>query len=329
MNPVNIETIADNFLHKIRPRVGQSFNLTKMAKGLKCPADDVLKAIPILRNWGYTIKADKSGEYVFVSAPDSYLPAEISFGLKTKFIGKKIYSYRAVQSTNAIASRLAAVGTPEGTLIVAESQTRGRGRLGRKWYSPEKAGLYCSLILYPKINPSLAPGLSLVTAAAVAETIASYDDLDVKIKWPNDILVSGLKVGGILTELSAEIDRIAYVVVGVGVNINQKRSDFPSELRAIASSIRIGHKEKINRVEFLRRFLEKFEKEYLAFKKSGLTGTRKKVIKYSYLLGKEVKFRLGRKTLSGTAIDIDNIGRLVLDTPEGVVALNAGDVTTQ
>jgi BirA family biotin operon repressor/biotin-[acetyl-CoA-carboxylase] ligase len=329
MNPINIEIIANQLLQKFRIKAGQSLSPAKLAKMLKCFPEDIIKAILILRSWGYIIKADKTGQYKYISAPDSYLAAEIGFGLKTKFMGKKIYSYRTVQSTNTIASQLAAVGVPEGTLIIAENQTRGKGRLGRRWYSPEKVGLYCSLILYPKIHPSLAPGLSLVTAAALTETIASYDDIDVKIKWPNDVLISGLKVAGILTELSAEIDRIAHVVVGIGVNINQKRSDFPSELQTIASSIRIGYKEKINRVEFLRKFLSQFEKEYIAFKKSGLAEARKKVLKYSFLQGKEVKFKLGRKTMSGTVIDVDTTGRLVLDTPDGIIALNAGEVTTQ
>ena len=324
----NPELLADKVLEKMRAHPGQTTDPLKLAKIFKVTREHIIGAVGLLRCWGYTIRADRNGHYAFVSAPDNFLSTEISYRLNTRLIGKKIYAYQSVQSTNAIASQLASAGVPEGTLVIAEHQTRGRGRLGREWYSPNKVGLYCSIILYPKIHPTLAPGISLLTAAALADTIASYDDIDVKIKWPNDILISGLKVAGILTELSAEIDRVEYVVVGVGVNVNQKRADFPDHLKDTATSIRIGAKENILRVEFLQKFLRNFEKEYAAFKKSGLLETRKKILKYSYLQDKEIKLKIGRKVISGIVIDIDRTGQLVIDTRDGIMAFNAGEVST-
>lgn len=328
MNPFNPETTADRVLIFLRKKIGQPVEPKRLVKELKCSPENVVEAISELRSWGYTIKADRNGRYTLTGIPDSYLSAEIAYHLGTKMIGRKIYAYQTVQSTNTIAAQLAAMKAPEGTLVIAEYQTRGRGRLGREWHSPEKVGLYCSLILYPKIHPTQAPGISLMTAVALAETINSYDDIDVKIKWPNDVLISGMKAAGILTELSAELDRVEYVIVGVGVNLNQKRSDFPPELRETATSVRIGTKEKVNRREFLQRFLRNFEKEYFVFRKSGLKEARKSLLRYSALLNQEIKLKMGRKTIIGTVIDIDALGRLVLDTREGIIPFNAGEVST-
>ncbi len=328
MNPRDTETLAEKILQKIRAHPSQYYNPTKLSEIMKSPGEDIVSAISLLRSWGYSIKADKNGHYGFFAAPDSFLSSEILQGLDTRILARKIYSFQTVQSTNAIASQLAMTKTAEGTLVIAEQQTRGRGRLGREWYSPKNVGLYCSIILYPKIHPTLAPGLSIMTAVALAETIAAYDDMEIKIKWPNDILISGLKVAGILTELSAEIDRVEYVIVGVGVNINQQRSDFPADLKTSATSVRIGAKEKVSRVQFLQRFLKNLEKEYVVFKKSGLREARKRFLKYSFLHSKEVKLKMGRKTIVGTVLDIDEYGRLVLDTREGIMSFNSGEVTT-
>ncbi|MCX6826012.1 MAG: biotin--[acetyl-CoA-carboxylase] ligase, partial [candidate division Zixibacteria bacterium] len=328
MNPQNLEQLADRVLEKIRNRPGQFFDPIKLSKNLKEPEQKIVSGIILLRNWGYSIKSNRKGQYAFLSPPDSLIPNEILYKLKTRYIGKRVNAYHTVQSTNSIASQLAANGAPEGTMVIAERQTRGRGRMGRQWYSPEKKGLYCSIILCPKLHPTLAPGISLMTATALADTISSYDDMDVKIKWPNDILISGRKVSGILTELSAELDRINYVIVGVGININQKMSDFPEELRNKATSVRIGIKEKIRRVEFLQKFLLNFENEYRIFKKSGLEQVRKKILKYSFLHNKEIKLKSGRKLICGTVIDIDKVGQLVVDTKDGIFAFNAGEVTT-
>lgn len=328
MNPPVLESLADKLLEKIRAHPGQYISPIKLSYNLKTAEESIIAAISLLRNWGYSIKADNEGRYAFIDAPDSFLSAEILRGLDTRLIARKIYSFQTVQSTNIIASQLASAKVPEGTLVIAEHQTRGRGRLGRQWFSPKNVGLYCSVILNPKIHPTLAPGISIMTAVALADTIAFYDDMDIKIKWPNDILISGLKVAGILTELSAEIDRVEYVIVGVGVNINQKRADFPAELREIATSVRIGAKEKIRRVEFIKIFLKNFEKEYIVFKKLGLKEARKKFLKYSSLHNQEVKLKMGRKTIIGTVLDIDEFGRLVLDTRDGIMSFNSGEVTT-
>jgi BirA family biotin operon repressor/biotin-[acetyl-CoA-carboxylase] ligase len=329
MTNLDLESLADKILLIIRRHPGSGHKTAKLARKLGVEEQNIIAAIGLLKNLGYSIHADRDKSYSFVAPPDNFLAAEILNGLETKFIGRRIYSYQSVQSTNVIAAQLAAARAPEGTIVIAEHQTRGRGRLGRNWYSPEKVGLYCSIILYPKIHPTLAPGISIMAAVAVAETIASYDDMDISIKWPNDVLIAGQKVAGILTELSAEIDRVDYVIVGIGVNINQKKSDFPEELKKTATSVRIGAKEKINRAEFLHRLLKNIEIEYNIFRKIGLKEARKKLIKLSFLHHKEIRLKLGRKIVAGTVIDIDESGRLVLDTKDGIMNFNAGEATTR
>jgi BirA family transcriptional regulator, biotin operon repressor / biotin---[acetyl-CoA-carboxylase] ligase len=323
----NPEALAEKVLDKIRKQDGHPVERAKLIKSLKIKEDDLNRAVLILKSWGYSIKVDNMGQIIFQSAPDSLISTEISYKLKSKVMGREIHAFKSVQSTNTLAYQLAASGAPEGTLVVAEIQTKGRGRLGRSWHSPENRGIYFSLVLRPKIHPTKAPGISLISAIAVAETIAEYDNFKIGIKWPNDVLLSDLKVAGILTELSAELDRVNFVIVGIGINANHRRSDFPEDLRKSATSIRIESKKKIRRVDFLQKLLYNFEKEYLIFKKSGLEKSRKKILKYSSLLYTEVELKIGRKTVSGKVIDIDKLGRLVIETADGVESFNAGEVT--
>ena len=328
MNQFELDTLSDAVLEKIRRRKGHPYNPARLAASLSVTPDELTEAIDRLRKLGYIIKTDKNKYPAFISAPDMFLPAEIVHGLKTKFIGKRVHAFRSVQSTNTIAHKLAVNKAPEGTLVIAERQTKGRGRMGRSWHSPENVGLYCSVILYPKIQPILAPGISLISAVALAETISAYDTLDVKIKWPNDVLISGRKTAGILTELSAEIGRTNFVVVGVGVNINHRRQHIPDELKKMATSIRIALKENIRRVEFLQRFLLNLEKEYIVFRKSGLRAIRGKILRFSLLLNREIILKMGRRVISGKVADINEVGQLVLETKEGLQLFNAGEVTT-
>jgi BirA family biotin operon repressor/biotin-[acetyl-CoA-carboxylase] ligase len=329
MNKIELESLADQLLARIRLRPKHPFDPAKMSRSLKASVEEIAAAAGILKKQGYTIKTDGNGRYTFMAAPDSLLEAEISHELGTKLIGRKIHAYRSVQSTNIIAGHLAAAGEPEGTVVVAEHQTKGRGRLGRSWHSPEGTGLYCSIILRPRIHPTLAPGISLISAVAVADSISSYGDIDVKIKWPNDVLLSGRKSAGILTELSAEIDRTNFVIVGVGVNINQKASDFPANLRSTATSIRMALNKAVGRVEFTRKFLVAFEKQYVVFKKYGLSKSRKRILRYSSLINARVKLKIGRKTISGRVLTIDEQGRLVVETESGIERFGTGEVTTE
>ncbi len=328
MDNSSLQKLADRLLAKIRNHPGHEYNSEKLAKSFKVEAADIQGAVTILKRMGYVLKSDHGKKLVFVSPPDRLFEEEILHGLKTRKFGRKIHAYQSVQSTNTIAHQLALAGIPEGTIVIAEKQTRGRGRMGRRWHSPEKVGIYMSLVIYPQIDPKLAPGLSLMTAVALAEAIEKFGfKQEVKIKWPNDVLIGNKKTAGILTELSGEIGRTHHVVIGIGINVNQKSSDIPEDLKNKATSLRIAGKKMLSRVSLVQEFLLLFEKEYGRFRKSGLNGIRKKILSYSSLLGKRIKITSGKEIIEGNAIDINGEGHLVVETPSGVRLFNAGEVT--
>ena len=287
----------------------------------------VYQVIKELRRWDFKISSEKGKGYRLLETPDLLLPGEIKRKLKTKILGKNILSYRTVGSTNRLGFRLAESGSGEGTLIVADEQTKGKGRMGRSWYSPPKLGLWISLILRPDIPPFKAPGLSLCAGLALAQAIGDLTGMDAKIKWPNDCLINGRKVGGILLELSAELDRINFVIVGIGVNVNHLSSDFPKKLSALATSIRIECGTEVSRLKLLTLFMKRFEVIYLDFKKNGLAPQRQLIKKLSSLLGKKVIVKFGKEKIEGVAQDIDDNGSLVIRTRKEKRVVRAGEVT--
>ncbi|MCM8801673.1 MAG: biotin--[acetyl-CoA-carboxylase] ligase, partial [Candidatus Omnitrophica bacterium] len=228
-----------------------------------------------------------------------------------------------VNSTMDIAFDLGLKNTPEGTLFLAEAQTKGRGRLGRTWSSPKYKGIYMSLILKPKIPPYQASLLTLVSAVAVAEAIENLTGLSVQIKWPNDILINQKKLGGILTELNAEMDQIHFAVIGIGINVNNDKKN----LIAGATSLREQKKERINRVELLKEILFRLEENYLLWKDKGSSAIIKKWHLYDITLGKRIKIFLHKGTLEGQALDIDLDGSLLVRDDTGLIhKITAGDV---
>jgi len=287
----------------------------------------VYQAIKELRRWDFEILSEKGKGYRLLKIPDLILAGEVKGKLKTKILGKDVLSYRSVGSTNQLGFRLAEAGAKEGTLIVADEQTKGRGRMGRNWYSPPGLGLWMSLILRPNIPPFKAPGLSICAGLALAQTIRKLTGLDAKVKWPNDCLINGLKVGGILLELSAELDRTNFVIAGIGVNVNHLPKDFPRKLSARATSVRIEWGEEVSRVKLLTSFLRRFESVYLDFKKNGLSPQRQLIKKFSSLLGRSVTVKFGREKVEGLAQDIDDDGSLVIRTARGEKVVRAGEVT--
>ncbi len=286
----------------------------------------IYQVIKELRRWGFIISSEKGKGYKLLEVPDFLLPGKIKRNLKTKLLGKKVLCYRTVGSTNNLAFRLAESGAEEGTLIVADKQTKGRGRMGRSWYSPPKLGLWISLILRPDIPPLKAPSLSICAGLALAQSIGELTGMDAKTKWPNDCFLNGRKVGGVLLELSAEIDRINFVIAGIGVNVNHQLNDFPKNLSSIATSLRIEVGKEVPRVKLLSSFLEKFEAIYLDFKKNGFTPQRSLIKKFSSLLGTKVTVKYGKEEIEGIAEDIDDHGSLVLRVGKEKRVVTTGEV---
>ncbi|MBN4076322.1 biotin--[acetyl-CoA-carboxylase] ligase [Gemmatimonas aurantiaca] len=325
-----LDDLAEALLLRLRATPARRFPLSRLADAHNTDESRVLAGLELLCQWGYRFHrgTGDAAWWQFKQAPDALLPTELSYKLKSKTFGSVMHTYKTVKSTNSIASRFASDGSPEGTLVISEMQTAGRGRLGRSWHSPAGVGAYLSLILRPKIQPTEAPVLSLVAGLALAETIDHLTGLTATIKWPNDVLLGKRKTAGILTELQADGDKVTAVIVGVGININQTRELFPDEFREKATSLRIQRRRKVDRVKLVQEFLLRFERRYGEFLAGGFAKLRKPTLKRSSLLGKKVAVSLSNKRkTSGEVIDIDEFGRLVVLTATGEFPLLSGEVT--
>jgi BirA family biotin operon repressor/biotin-[acetyl-CoA-carboxylase] ligase len=241
----------------------------KLARDLGVSHSTLLRWIEKLRSSGIEILGELFTGFRLLRLPDVMLPQLIRPRLRTREFGRSLYHFYQIDSTNAFASRLMLHGqkVPSGTVIIAESQSAGRGRLGRSWYSEPEAGLYFSIILRPNIPPGLAPLFTLGTAVAMHNAVERETGLPVDIKWPNDLLIDGKKVCGILAELHAEVDRVQTMTVGVGLNVNHER--FGNDLAGRATSLRMASGRVQSRMEILIEFLEQLESLYFAFDKHG------------------------------------------------------------
>lgn len=299
-----------------------------IAGELKISRTAVWKHIQKLRQNGYEILSSERRGYKLKDAPDLLLPSEIQIGLDTKIIGKNMEYHPSVDSTNRVAKALAYHGAKEGTIVVAEEQESGKGRLERNFYSPRGKGIWFSIILRPNFLPKDAPKCTLMAAVAIAEAMARFN-LKAEIKWPNDIMHDGRKLVGILTEITGEIGKIAYLVIGIGINVNISRDEFPKELREIAASLSEVNDGEISRVEFLRALLEEFDKLYREVTASGFDKILERWRKYNVTLGKEIRVISANDGtfFTGKAIDLNHDGALVVETADGLQTVYAGDVS--
>ncbi|MDQ0197534.1 biotin--[acetyl-CoA-carboxylase] ligase [Neobacillus ginsengisoli] len=290
-----------------------------IAELIGCSRTAVWKHIEELRKDGFELEAVRRKGYRILKTPERITADEIRLGLKTKFMGKNIHYEESVDSTQKIAHRFAYEDVPEGTAIIAEEQISGRGRMDRKWHSPKFSGVWMSLILRPNIPLTKAPQLTLLTAVAVVQAIEEMTDLVPEIKWPNDILINGKKVTGILTELQAEADRIHSIIVGIGINVNQKPVDFPLELQEIASSLLIEKGAPVSRADLIRSIFTHFEKLYLLYLDEGFFPIKLLWESYAVSIGNHLKARTITHTIEGKALGITDEGVLKLEDENGVI----------
>ncbi len=284
----------------------------------------IWKHIEKLRRDGYEIEASPHLGYRLLSAPDRLTGIELSWQLNTEVIGARIYSYDEIDSTNDAAHKLAASGESEGTVVIAEYQTKGRGRLGRKWVSPKGKGAYFSVILRPEILPREVSLITLLSSLSVAKTIRKELDLSAFIKWPNDVLLNGQKVCGILTELNGEIDKINYVIVGIGININTKKELLPEG----ATSLLAEKGAKVLRLDFVKEIFKGLDRYYKIFKEGGRPDIIKDYKRISSVLDRMVCIEYHNTSVSGHVVDVDEEGALILRLDSGLQErVLAGDVT--
>jgi len=291
----------------------------KISEKLGCSRTAVWKHIEELRKEGFELEAVRRLGYRITKTPNKVSANEIQLGLKTEVLGKNIYYEEEVTSTQKIAHRLAYDGVQEGALVVAELQTAGRGRLDRTWYSPKGTGIWMSLILRPPIPPQKAPQLTLLAAVAIVQAIQEVTGIVPDIKWPNDILINGKKCVGILTELQAEPDQVQSVIMGMGINVNHTKDQFPEELQSIATSLAIEKGEQINRARLIQEILLKIETLYRQYLKHGFRPIKLLWEGYAVSIGKEITARTLHGSVRGKALGITEEGVLVLETQDGTI----------
>ncbi len=284
-----------------------------ISKRLGITRSAIWKHIQELRQQGYEILAVPHRGYELASSPDKLLPEEISFGLTTKIIGKQIMHHDMVNSTMDLAMEWGMKGALEGSVVCAEGQYKGRGRLGRSWASSKQKGIYLSLIVRPNIPLLESPKLTLLSAVAVCGAIRTMTKLDCRIKWPNDLIINNKKVGGILTEMNAEMDRVRFIVIGIGINVNAAESALPPK----ATSLQEQRGARISRVDLTRQILQSFEEEYVLFQQKGFKKVIEKWKKLSTTLGHRVKIVFHNEYIEGEALDLDSDGGLLVRRDSG------------
>jgi BirA family biotin operon repressor/biotin-[acetyl-CoA-carboxylase] ligase len=320
--------LDERILTLLRETSGEYLTGSSLSDSLSVSRSTVWKWVDELRKQGYEIDGHPDLGYRLISSPDLLLPQEVRHGLKTVSMGCQVFSYQRVRSTNDVALQRAQNGASEGTLVVAEEQTAGRGRLGRTWYSPPRVGLWASLILRPQMAPSRVFHLTICGALALAETVYARTHLPVRVKWPNDVFVRGKKLAGVLTETQLDQNEVRFVVLGVGMNVNQAPHDFPKVLRGKATSLQAELGRAIFRIPLLQDFLLQFEEMYHQFQDRGLAPFLDRWRQLSLVLGQRVKIQVGGKKFSGLAVDIEQTGALVLEEDSGKRrCLLAGDVS--
>lgn len=288
----------------------------------------VWKTINQLKENGYEIEAVQNKGYHLLSAPDIMDQTELESIHATEWAGCEIYYFDSIDSTNTKAKELAEEGHPSGTLVVADRQTAGKGRRGRSWESPTGIGIFMTLMLKPEINPNNASMLTLVAAMATTRAIRRVTGVPAMIKWPNDIVMNGKKVCGILTEMSAQFDYINHIVIGIGINVHNE--DFPEEIVKTASSLYLESGQHIHRASLIEAFLEEFEDVYAEYLKTeDMEGLQKEYDAMLVNRGRQVRVLDPKEPFEGKAMGITKKGELIVDTWESRKLVSSGEVSVR
>lgn len=280
---------------------------------------EVEKQIQQLKQLGYSISINDQKSYRIISRPDILLPFEIKNKLTTRYIGQTIYYFPALTSTNIIARQKILRKTdniPEGTIIITEQQSGGKGRLGKTWFSPA-GGIWLSIILYPEIISSSIALITLMAAVVVANTISKLFQIKAQIKWPNDILIDDRKVCGILTEMSTEAKSKQWVIVGIGINTNNDSSELPEDIRKCSISLKEVTGQLIPRVMLVRHLCTEWEKFYEILKRKDFSLILEEWKLYNNIIGKRIRLDTGERIIAGEAINISDGGALIIKTDDG------------
>jgi BirA family biotin operon repressor/biotin-[acetyl-CoA-carboxylase] ligase len=282
-----------------------------------------------MRSLGYEIEASPHSGYQLKSVPDVLHADDIMSRLgQVTVVGRDVRVFKETTSTNDVIEKLARDGAKEGVAVFAETQTKGRGRLGRQWVSPKGKGLWFSILLRPQLPPHAVTRVTIASATAVARAIRNETGLAPQIKWPNDILFGEKKAVGILTELSAELDNIKYVILGIGVDVNLTADELPSALKPIATSLRIEAGEEFSRAALAAEILKQLDQDYRRIQSGEFEEVSEEWISSCSTIGRNVSIQMGNETMHGRAEALDSDGALLLRTAHGrLERIMGGDVT--
>ena len=299
----------------------------RIAREIGVSRSMVWKWVEQLRKLGVRVKGQRRTGYFLEQVPDILTPDLLRKRLKGSLFGKRVFHFFKTDSTNRVALELGFAGEPEGTVVMAEEQTAGRGRAGRTWYSERGAGLYFTLLLRPRLSPAQAPLLTMLAGISAQAAIQAQTSLAAELKWPNDLMVEGKKIGGILTEMHAEANALRFVIIGMGLNVNQEK--FPAELSGMATSIRKECGRLTYRLELLVRLLAQFESDYKRFLREGSNFVVDRFQSLSsFANGRRVRVDNGVESYVGTTAGLSPEGLLLVSRENGtVVTVIAGDVT--
>jgi BirA family transcriptional regulator, biotin operon repressor / biotin---[acetyl-CoA-carboxylase] ligase len=333
-----------NVLNELKSNMSKYVSGEELSKALGVSRTAVWKYINEFKKEGYDIVSSSKKGYKLVSIPDIISVNEISYNLATEVLGRNIVYFDTIDSTNSYAKKLGNANCVEGTVVVADMQTEGRGRLGRQWNSASGKGIWMSIVLKPNIGPEDAQIITIAAAIAVVAALKKSVGIDAGIKWPNDIIIDGKKVCGILTEMNSEMERVNFIVLGIGLNVNQTAEDFPEDIKDLATSLKI-HLNKgtdrgnsspdllnctsqvnrppdsldFNRCEIIKNLLYELERIYSKISKGFITEIIDEWKRHSITLGKDVRIISKSTNFTGVAINITKDGKLVVKCDDGEV----------
>lgn len=288
-----------------------------LSEKLNVTRSAIWKHMKELEKDGYIIEGKSKVGYRILSFPNKLSENTLQWGLNTKWIGTEISHKEVTKSTQLVAHQLAQAGEAHGTIVIADEQTDGRGRLNREWHSTKEKGIWLSMVLRPNLLPYLAPQLTLLTATVLADVIKEHTSIKPQIKWPNDILINNKKVAGILTEMQAEQDTIQYVIIGIGININQIIEDFPKDMQFKATSLKLETNNKINLIDFTQKVLRKYEKTYTYYLRKGFPYVKEKWESYGFKIGQPIRIKTTKGTWQTTFLGIAEDGALLTKNKDG------------
>lgn len=289
----------------------------RLSEKLSISRAAIWKHMKELEKDGYQIEGKSKKGYRIISFPEKLSKNTIKWGLGTEWLGNKVIHKEVVTSTQHIAHQLAREEAVHGTIVIADQQTNGKGRMSHGWDSADQLGIWMSLILRPAILPTLAPQLTLLTATVLADVLTENTDTSPEIKWPNDVLLYRKKTAGILTEMQAEQDTIQYIVVGIGMNVNHARGDLPVDIQQKATSLAIETKRDWNTRDLVQSILKRFETAYDNYIQSGFSEVKKKWEEYGFRVGETIQIKTSRESYQAAFKGIADDGALLIETGEG------------